>query len=284
MQVKIEHLHINVGEVDLHVAAAGPKDGKPLLFLHGFPEYWYAWQAQLEYFGALGYRVYAPDLRGFGASDKPANISDYHIDKLAGDVLGLIDALGYDQVDLVGHDWGGILTWHLLSWHPQRLRRVVVLNAPHLSAWRTAMLRTPAQTLKSWYVFAFKLPVLPELFTGARRGEMLLWMSGLDKVLNAEDRARYRKAYAGSLKTMINWYRAALRYTGESGRAPDAPIDTPLLILWGRDDAFLAAQLATDCKQLCSQVRVEFLDDASHWLVHEQPEKINQAIAGYLQE
>lgn len=283
MQTAIEHLRINVGEVELHVAAAGPEDGKPLLFLHGFPEYWYAWQAQLEYFGALGYRAYAPDQRGYGDSDKPQGVSNYHIDKLTQDALGLMDALGHEKFDLVGHDWGGILTWHLLSWHPQRLRRVVVLNAPHLATWIAGMRRTPVQVLKSWYVFAFQLPGLPERLTGARNGNVLFGMSGLNKILSRDDRARYSKAYAGALKTMINWYRAALRYASVAARAPEASIDTPLLILWGRNDRFLSAKLAEQSQQLCSQARLEFIEDASHWVVHERPTQVNQAIHEFLE-
>jgi len=283
MNTTIEHLKIDVGEVQLHVAAAGPADGEPLFFLHGFPEYWYAWQAQLEHFAELGYRVYAPDQRGFGDSDKPEQVTDYHINKLAGDILGLMDALGYERAHLVGHDWGGILTWHLLCWHAERFKRVVILNAPHLSIWRNGMLKTPGQMLKSWYVFAFQLPTAPEQITGMRAGGLLLWLSGLHKVLNADDKTRYKKAYDGALKTMINWYRAAMRFSEDSARVPNATIDTPLLIIWGRDDRFLSEQLARDCMELCSNARLEFINDASHWLIHEQPTKINESIETFLQ-
>lgn len=282
MSTVIEHHRINLGEVELHVAAAGPKDGEPLLFLHGFPEFWYAWKAQLEYFAAQGYRVYAPDQRGVGESTKPPAVSAYHIDKLAGDALALMDAFGHARFNLVGHDWGGIITWHLLSWHAPRLQRVVVLNAPHLSIWRAAMLRTPSQILKSWYVFAFQLPGFPEKFAGSFGGKTLLRMSGLDKVLDAHERELYADAYAGALKTMINWYRAAMRYAGVAGRAPDADITTPMLMLWGRNDAFLTASLAQDCMRLCSDGELRFIEDASHFLVHERPQEINQAIHQFL--
>lgn len=284
MSTAIEQRKIQLGEVSLNVAMAGPADGDPLFFLHGFPEFWYAWHAQLQYFAARGYRVIAPDQRGYGNSDKPAGIGAYHIDKLANDVLGLADALGYDRINLVGHDWGGIVTWHLLSWHGERLQNVAVLNAPHLSVWRNAMLRAPGQALKSWYVFAFQLPWLPERLAGAGGSSFLLWFSGLGKVLNSADRRRYQQAYAGAMPTMMNWYRAAMRFAGAAGRAPDAKIATRLLLLWGRQDRYLAPHLAQDSLELCSNGRLQYMDHASHWLVHECGSEISQELDRFLQQ
>lgn len=280
----IEQKKVDVGEVSLNVAMAGPVDGKPLFFLHGFPEFWYAWHAQLQYFAARGFRVIAPDQRGYGDSDKPAGVAAYHIDKLAGDVLGLADTLGYERINLVGHDWGGIIAWHLLSWHGDRLNRAIVLNAPHLSVWRHGMRRAPIQALKSWYVFAFQLPVLPERLAGIGDGGFIMTFSGLGKILNASDRQHYRQAYAGAMTTMINWYRAAVRFSGDAGRVPRKKITTPLLLLWGRKDRFLAPQLARESLELCSAAQLEYIDQASHWLVHERSHEISQKLEVFLQQ
>lgn len=282
--VVIEQQRIDVGEVSLNVAMAGPAAGEPLFFLHGFPEFWYAWHEQMRYFAARGYRVIVPDQRGYGSSDKPAGVAAYRIDNLAGDVLGLADVLGYKCINLVGHDWGGIVAWHLLSWHGERLNKVAVLNAPHLSVWRSAMRRTPMQALKSWYVFAFQVPLLPEHLAGIGGGRFILALSGLDKVLNASDRQRYRRAYTGAMRTMLHWYRAAMRFAGDAGRMPRREIATPLLLLWGRKDRFLAPQLAQQSLALCSAAQLQYLDQAGHWLVHECGREVNQKLATFLQQ
>ena len=284
MPARIEKLRFGVGGVELQVLAAGPRDGEPLIFLHGFPEFSDAWREQLYHFAAAGYRVLAPDQRGCGASDKPAGVAAYRIGRLAGDVLALMDAQGLSSAHVVGHDWGGIVLWHLLTHHADRLRSAVVLNAPHLSVWQRRMLGAPTQMLKSWYVFAFQLPRLPERLMAARGNALLFRLSGLGQALDPGQRRRYRQAYAGALGTMMNWYRAAMRAPGRGARAPQAPIDTPVLILWGREDAFLDQALAYDSAALCADARLQFVDDASHWLVHEHPARINRDIAEFLAE
>lgn len=113
---------ITVNDVKLHVVEAGPQDGEVVLFLHGYPEFWYSWRKQLNFFADKGYRTIAPDQRGYNLSDKPEGIDAYQLDKLAGDIAGLIDALGVDQVNLVGHDWGSLVTWWTATRYPENSR------------------------------------------------------------------------------------------------------------------------------------------------------------------
>lgn len=278
--VATQFVHVN--SMRLHLYVAGPENGPLLIFLHGFPDFGGAWHRQLAYFGARGYRVIAPDQRGYGDSDKPPNVAAYRIDKLAGDIAGLADALGHDRFDLVAHDWGGVVAWHLLEHYPQRIRRAVIMNAPELGVLGRVARRSLNQLAKGKYILFFQLPRLPEAVIGSHGGNRLLHASGLSAVLDKPDRARYRQAWDGALTSMLNWYRAALR-SGSGGKADSRqPIDTPLLILWSKQDHYLVPELAEQCATLCSNARLEYLEGVGHWLYHEQPEAINARIEDFL--
>ena len=145
-----EEKFIDVNNVRLHVIFAGPQDGKPIILLHGFPEFWYSWRHQIEPLAAAGYRVIVPDQRGYNTSSKPIGVKHYHINQLTADITGLIDSLGYEQVTIVGHDWGGVVVWQLISDYPKRFLKAVILNAPHLGALKRSIIRNPIQFVKSW--------------------------------------------------------------------------------------------------------------------------------------
>ena len=147
-----EEQFIDVNHVRLHVISVGPQDGKPIILLHGFPEFWYSWRHQIEPLVAAGYRVIVPDQRGYNTSSKPSGVKHYHINQLAADIIGLIDRLGYEQVTIVGHDWGGVVAWQLISNYPKRFLKAIILNAPHLDALKRAIIRNPIQFIKSWYI------------------------------------------------------------------------------------------------------------------------------------
>ncbi len=144
-----EEQFIDVNHVRLHVIFAGPQDGKPIILLHGFPEFWYGWRHQIEPLAAAGYRVIVPDQRGYNTSSKPIGVKHYHINQLTADITGLIDSLGYEQVTIVGHDWGGVVVWQLTSDYPKRFLKAVILNAPHLGALKRSIIRNPIQFVKS---------------------------------------------------------------------------------------------------------------------------------------
>jgi pimeloyl-ACP methyl ester carboxylesterase len=280
---EIEHQRVDVGGLELHVAMLGPVHGEPLVFMHGFPEFWMEWEPQMQHFAALGYRCIAPDQRGYADSDKPQSVSAYHIDRLADDIAGLCDTLGLSSVNLVAHDWGGLVAWHMLGRHPRRVRSLFVINAPHASEYLAAMRREPAQMLKSWYVMAFQLPWLPEKLFTAGGGAFGMKLAGLDRLLDSELRASYRQAWKKGMRTMINWYRAAVRNASETAARPTARFEQPVFVLWGAEDRFLDSRLADASAALCVDAKVVYLEGVSHWVAQEAPVKLIEHLELFLQ-
>src|SRR4051812_16948218 len=156
-----------VNGLSLHLVEAGPADGPLLILLHGFPEFWWAWRHQITPLAEQGYRVVAPDMRGYNQSDAPQDVASYRLDVLVADVLALADGFGAGRFRLVGHDWGGIVAWAVGASHPERLERLVVMGAPHPDLWARQALKHPTQALRSTYVALFQLPWLPEATLGA---------------------------------------------------------------------------------------------------------------------
>jgi pimeloyl-ACP methyl ester carboxylesterase len=278
---KLDHRFLDAAGIRLHVAVAGPEQGMPVLLLHGFPEYWYGWRRQIPFLAEQGYRVWAPDLPGYNLSDKPSGLDAYRIDRLAENVLGLIEAMGPQRVRLVGHDWGGVLGWWLGATRPEWIERLVILNVPHPAVMLRHLRVNPRQWLKSWYILAFQLPWLPEAL--ARAGNWRALVRALQKTsrpgaFSPEDLEEYRQAWSqpGAYTAMLNWYRAALR------RRPKLPADprirVPTLLIWGVHDVALGRELAQPSVQLCNNGRLEFLDDATHWVQHDEPDRVNRLI------
>ena len=237
-----------------------------------------------------------PDQRGYNASDKPRGIKNYHIDELTADVIGLIDHLGYGQVAIAGHDWGGVVTWQLIADYSERFRKAVILNAPHLDALKRAIMNNANQLMKSWYIYAIQIPLLAEaIFRPFAR-----WAMGTGNIssFTDEDMARYEKAWAlpGSITCSFNWYRSAFReFLVDVSRAiiklksPRALYETPsitvpTLILWGVRDVALTKQLAYDSAAACNDVEIRLFEDASHWLQHDKPHEVALAILNFLVE
>ena len=206
-----ESLRVPSNGISLHAVAAGPANGPLVVLLHGFPEFWYGWRQQIAPLAASGLWIIAPDQRGYNLSDKPAGIPAYRLDTLADDMLGLADALGHRRFAVIGHDWGGVVAWHLASRNPERVTRAAILNAPHPGTLRRYARAHPRQALKSWYVAYFQLPYLPELglraggFWGLRRA---LRRTSRPGTFTTEDLRHYREAWAqpGALTAMLNWY------------------------------------------------------------------------------
>ena len=233
--MKYETTYIETNEIKLHVVMAGPKDGQPVFLLHGFPEFWYGWRKQIPALVEAGYRVIIPDQRGYNLSDKPKGIKAYRLDKLTDDVLGLMDAFGYDKVNLIGHDWGAVVAWALAIWHPGRLRKLGILNVPHPAVMIRFLRRgDPEQLRRSWYIFAFQIPWLPEYFLHKndwRNAVRVLRGSGKIHTFMNEDIAEYKRAWSqpGAMTAMINWYRAAVRYLPKLLR--DVQVKVPTLMI-----------------------------------------------------
>ena len=156
----MKHSFIPTNGIKLHVVHAGPEDGPVVILLHGFPEFWYGWRKQIPFLAKSGFRVLTPDQRGYNLSDKPAGIRAYHLDQLAADIIGLAPVEG--KITLVGHDWGAFVAWWIAMKYGNRLQKMVILNAPHPVVMRRNLLKNKIQRKKSWYIFYFQLPWLPE--------------------------------------------------------------------------------------------------------------------------
>ena len=280
----LRHRNIATNGIRLHAVEAGPEDGPLLIFLHGFPELWYGWHNQIEPFAAWGFRVLAPDQRGYNTSDKPRGIRAYGRDTLMRDVLGLIDEAGREKAFVAGHDWGGVAAWWLALKHPERIERLAILNAPHPDVMRRDLLMNPGQLKRSWYMFFYQLPRLPERALEKDDYQNLVkalrWTSRRGTFTD-EDIRIYKEAWAqpGALTGMLNWYRAGLRV--RSSPPPSPRVTVPAMLIWGTKDRALGEELARPSIDLCDNGRLAKIEGASHWLQHEEPGRVNALIADF---
>src|SRR5271166_2946744 len=202
--------------VRLHAVAAGPRDGPLVILLHGFPEFWYSWHKQIGPFAEAGFRVVAPDQRGYNLSSKPHQIADYAVGNLVADVIAIVDQLGQEKFYLVGHDWGAAVAWATALQYPLRLMKLAILNVPHPAVFMRTLRSNPRQMLRSWYMAFFQLPRIPEWRFASNNfaeGTKALVASSRPGTFTADDLEQYRKAWSnpGTVTAMINWYRAFFR-------------------------------------------------------------------------
>jgi pimeloyl-ACP methyl ester carboxylesterase len=267
--------------VRLRYVEAG--SGPLVVLLHGFPDSSYGWRRQIPALAAAGFRVVAPDQRGYGLSDKPAGARAYGIRRLADDVAALVAALGESRAHVVGHDWGAGVAWAFAMRHPERLARLAVLNGPHPERMLKG-LANPVQLAGSWYMFFFQLPALPErrlarddyaILARAMQGEP---RPGL---VTDADLAVYREGWSrpGALTSMVHWYRAMFL---PSARGPMRPIEAPALVLWGDADPHLGASLARPRADLVPNARVVMIHGASHWVQIDAAERVNAELVAHL--
>lgn len=264
--------HYSRGNLTFDVREGGPADGTPVVLLHGFPQDGSCWDAVSPELHAAGLRTLAPDQRGYSPGARPAGRGAYRLGECALDVVALLDAAGLESAHVVGHDWGGAVAWHLGGRHADRVRSLTVLSTPHPVAMKRAFTRS-SQGLRSWYMLAFQLPVLPELLLG-RVGERALQRSGLPP-----ERARYyaeRLAAPGAMSAALNWYRAMPAGFRESvGRCR-----VPTTYVWGRKDTALGRAAAEETGDFVS-ADYRFVEvDGGHWL----PEKRAAEMAGHVVE
>ena len=245
------------------VSDTGPADGRVVILLHGFPEDRHCWDQLAASLAGAGYRVLAPDQRGYSPGARPPGRRAYTLDRLAGDVLALATIAGADRFDVVGHDWGAVVAWYLAGAHPDRIRSLTALSVPHTQAFVGAMIRS-SQLLHSWYMLFFQLPRLPELVAGRageRRFVAQLERSGLDE--SSARRYAVRAATPGAMTGPINWYRALpLEIRNRLG-----PITTPTLFVWGERDPFVTRVAAERCAgHVVGPFLFVPLEDGTHWL------------------
>ena len=282
---QFEELWFEHEGVRLHAVAAGPADGPLAILLHGFPEFWYCWRKQIGPLAAAGFRVVAPDQRGYNVSSKPHHIADYSITNLTADVIAIADQLESGKFFLAGHDWGAAVAWTTARQYPQRLKKLAILNVPHPAAMVHTLRTDPRQMLRSWYMVFFQLPRIPEARFSADNfamGVKTLSVSSRPGTFTSDDFAQYRKAwsYPGTVTAMINWYRAFLR---QRPRLGDPQVHVPTRILWGQRDRFLLPELAQDSLQYCDSAQLTYFPEATHWLQHEEPEAVNAALVEFFQ-
>src|SRR5687768_1272911 len=283
---RLERLEFDIRGVRIHAVAAGPADGPLVVLLHGFPEFWYGWRHQILPVAAAGFRVVAPDQRGYNRSGKPEGVAAYQLDELAADVAGLIEACGRESADVVGHDWGGVVAWWTALKHPACVRRLVVLDAPHPVAARKYARRHWRQILRSWYIGFFQVSRLPERLLSLRGFaplQRLMTRSAAPGIFSADDLSAYRQAWSqpGALTAMVNWYRALRNFRAGS---IDLRVRQKTLILWGDRDRFLAFGLAEASARFCDDARIIRVERASHWLQHERPRRVTAEILAFLAE
>jgi pimeloyl-ACP methyl ester carboxylesterase len=297
--VDLDHRNAVVDDVRLHYVAAGPEDGDLVVLLHGFPEFWYSWRFQLPALAEAGYRVVAPDLRGYNRSEKPHGVDSYAIGNLVGDVIGLIREQGRETAHLVGHDWGGAISWAVGMQRPDALDSLTVMNAPHPAAFAREFDLT--QLKRSWYVLFFQVPWLPErlLSLGNARavGEVFRDQPSNPDAFDDADVQRYREAFArpGAARAAVNYYRAYVRGIGKPmakatlpglRRVFDPPGDTeitvPTLVLWGEQDAALGVGISEGLDEWIPDLRVERFPEASHWVQCDEPEAVGEALLEFL--
>jgi epoxide hydrolase 4 len=279
----LEDLTFHNGPIELHAVAAGPSDGPVVLLLHGFPEFWYSWHKQIEPLATAGFRVIVPDQRGYNASSKPRGAAAYALSDLTSDVLAIADQLGAQRFFLAGHDWGAAVAWSVALLHPQRVAKLSILNVPHPSVMRRFLKTNRRQLRRSWYMFFFQLPFLPEAALSAfdfRLGVRSLVRSSRPGTFSPEDLAKYRAAWSqpGALTAMINWYRAAFRYRS---KFPDSTVHVPTRILCGLRDAFLLSDMANDSLRYCDSAELYTFANASHWLQHEEPGRVSELLIDF---
>lgn len=285
MPVELEHTMIAVNGVRLHVVSAGPTGGKPVILLHGFPEFWRGWSKQISPLAEAGYRVIVPDQRGYNLSNAPKDIRAYSLDNLSRDITGLMDHFGYQQAAVVGHDWGGAVAWHLGIHHPERVERLGILNLPHPLVVSKFLRTSLQQMLRFWYFAYFQIPRLPDWLASINNyagAASILTASGKDSTFSTDDIAEYKQAWAnsGGLTGMLNWYRAAVRYPPRM--KPGALLTMPVLIVWGRRDVALQYEMASASLKYCPNGRLITLNDATHWVQHDEPQAVARALLEFL--
>lgn len=281
------HRTFDLGDVRLHAVETG--EGPLVVLLHGFPDFWYGWRGQLDALAQAGFRVVAPDMRGYHLSEKPAGVWSYRLDRLAADVADLVTACGADRARVVGHDWGGTVAWHAALRHEGLVDRLAILNAPTPPALRAGV-APPDQLLRSWYMCAFQLPVLPEAVLAFHDFALLKTAFQGDvrrkDALTREDLARYAEAFAepGALSAMIDYYRALPWYAAADLAKAATRFERPTLVIWGEQDPHLAAPMGELDGARVPRGRVERLPQAGHWPQLDAPQRVNELLVDFLRK
>jgi len=287
MEPMLTDNYANVNGVRLHYVASGT--GPLILFLHGFPEFWYAWKNQLADF-VSDYQAVALDMRGFNLSDKPSDVAQYRLDILVEDIRAFAAHLSPSKkFVLVGHDWGGFVAWAFAAAHPQALEKLVIINAPHPAVFARLLASDPAQQKASEYMEIFRSPQAEQILS-ANNFDILanmVMVFGSQNGPPPEEKPEYIKAWSqpGALTGGLNYYRANRLGTSplaESANASSFVVNVPTLVIWGEKDPAMLPQNLDGLADFVPQLTVERIPDASHWLVHKQSAEVTAYIRAFL--
>ena len=281
------HRETVVNGLRFHYVEAGA--GPLVLLLHGFPEFWYSWRFQISALANAGFYVVALDLRGYNKSDKPIGKKQYRLDLLADDVAGFIQGIRKHQAIVVGHDWGGGIAWKVASAYPELVAQLIILNSPHPAVFKRE-LRSLAQLRKSWYMFFFQLPYIPEIAFRAFNYAVMERVLRRDPVrqnaFTPHDLVLYKAAISesGALTAAINYYRANVRYVWSNPSWFTESITRPTLVIWGEQDRYLNIGLLEGLSRWVPDLRIERIPQGSHWIQNDAHECVNELIIQFLNE
>jgi pimeloyl-ACP methyl ester carboxylesterase len=286
----MDHAYAEVNGIRLHYVTVGR--GPLMLFVHGFPEFWYEWRRQLREFGR-DHQAVAPDMRGYNLSGKPAELSQYRVPHMVEDLRALASHLGHETFVLVGHDWGGVVAWAFAIAHPTLLERLVIVNAPHPAIFDREIRENPTQQNASRYMLTFRSAEAESILAADNYARLLEVLSrDLGDRFTAADRAAYLEAWSqpGALTGGLNWSRAAGVGPPAGDGAPTPSLGdlarltvrVPTLVVWGERDRALLTGNLDGLERFVPDLTIARIPDGSHWVVHEHPERINRLIREFL--
>lgn len=284
-----QHQYAELNGIKYHYVEAG--EGPLIVLMHGFPEFWYSWRKQIPVLAQAGFKVVAPDMRGYNETDKPEGVANYDIELIQQDMIALVKHLGYEKAVIVGHDWGGGVAWQLGQDHPEIIDKLIILNCPPVAVLFGQLLTNPKQMLKSWYIFMFQIPGLPERRMQNNLREVLTrgyrgWSHNKDAFIDA-DIDEYIKAFDRpyGISGPINWYRAAMRNMKKKQYRNMRPVNVDTLVIWGEDDRALGKELTYNFKKYCTKgYDIKYIPNCSHWVQNDAAEQVNEYLLEYLKQ
>jgi len=286
---RIETKQLRIGDLEFEVDCCGEGD-RLALCLHGFPEHSFSWRYQLPVLADLGYKAWAPNMRGYGNSSKPKGVNSYNLDTLVEDVAAIIEASDCKETVLIGHDWGAVVAWHFAINDRLPLSHLIICNVPHPQSMQQAF--SWEQLKKSWYIFFFQIPKLPEFLLGRDNakgvGEMIrnTFVNPEKFPTEIADVFSRNANQPGALTAMINYYRALLRRGNRSNREGETfpIIKTPTLMIWGEEDVALSKETTYGTEKYVENFDIRYLPNVSHWVQQESPEEVNSMISAFIKD
>ncbi|KAH9496202.1 Epoxide hydrolase 1 [Bulinus truncatus] len=284
------HGFINCKEnIQIHYVMSGPDDKPLMLFVHGFPEFWYSWRHQLLEF-QKDYRVVAIDQRGYSESSKPSGLHNYTMEKLMSDLSQVIQGLGYAKCTLVAHDWGGVVAWAFAKKYPEMVEKLIIMNGPPVGPFQSIIQSNKEQYRKSWYIFFFQLPWLPEFML--KTDDLSIFNHMIPKKMKSMDDSsaptedqnveayKFTFSQPGALTPPINYYRALLQLN--SAIVHDLDYAMPTLLIWGEKDSALDIAIPSKIEELAPQIKVTRIPGANHWVQNDAPDEVNCTLREWL--